>query len=303
MKFKKQGLIYCPSGELGWNKRFFMTPTPVRLNEDIIRIYGGMRDESGASRIGYIDVGAENPSKVLKISNKPCLDLGKPGTFDDNGVILGSLIMEDNHIKMYYVGFQLVSKVKFLAFSGLAISEDGGDTFRRYSDSPIFDRRSDEIYIRAIHSVIKEENGYRIWYSYGNAWQLINNISYPVYKIRTVNSVDGIHPNLDTQKDCIDVQEDEYRIGRPTVFKEDGLYKMFYTRDTLSKIYSPGIGISNDGFNWQRTDFDFDFKPSPNGWDSQMVCYPILIKGKKEEYLIYSGNNMGESGVGYAIRE
>lgn len=303
MKFRKQGLIYCPRGELGWNNKFFMTPTPLRLNEDIIRIYGGMRDASGVSRIGYIDVDAGNPSHILKISKQPSLNIGKPGTFDDNGIILGSILPEADHIKMYYVGFQLVQKVKFLAFSGLAISNDGGETFYRYSDVPIFDRFDDEYYIRAIHTVRKENGIYRIWYSYGNSWQMINNISYPIYKIRCIDSADGIIPILNTKKDCIDVIDNEYRIGRPTVFYEDGLYKMFYTKDTLSKKYSPGMGISEDGKTWQRCDEDFELNTSTEGWDSQMVCYPILIKGKKEEYLIYSGNNMGESGVGYAIRE
>ena len=35
--------------------------------------------------------------------------------FDDNGVILGYLIKVGNKIYMYYVGFQLVKKSKFLA--------------------------------------------------------------------------------------------------------------------------------------------------------------------------------------------
>lgn len=303
MKFTKIGLIYCPNGSFGWNKSFFMTPTPILLNEDVIRIYGGMRDEKGVSRIGYVDVDADDPSKLLKVSNTPCLDIGKPGTFDDNGVILGAILPEEDHIKMYYVGFQLVNNVKFLAFSGLALSFDGGESFQRHSDVPIFDRFGDEIYIRAIHSVIKEGNCYRFWYSYGNSWQVINNISYPVYKIRTIESFDGITPLIFTQKDCIDVVEDEYRIGRPTVFKENEEYKMFYTRDTIYKIYSAGLGVSKNGIDWVRRDEDFDLKPSEVGWDSSMICYPILIKANNKEYLIYSGNNMGETGVGYAIRE
>jgi hypothetical protein len=99
--------------------------------------------------------------------------------------------------------------------------------------------------------------------------------------------------------DCIDVIRDEYRIGRPTVFKEDGIYKMFYTKDTLSKIYSSGYAESKDGINWERKENEFPLKDSDTGWDSEMICYPVPLKTKDNHYIFYSGNGMGRSGVGY----
>lgn len=39
-----------------------MTPH-VMLFNDVIRIWGGVRDDNGVSRIRYIDVSAENPEK------------------------------------------------------------------------------------------------------------------------------------------------------------------------------------------------------------------------------------------------
>jgi hypothetical protein len=294
-------LIYCPTGKHGWDLHTFITPTPFLLNEDTIRIYGGSRDAEGISRITWIDVDAKNPSVIKRLAGKPCLDTGKPGTFDDNGVILGSVIRANDGIRMYYVGFQLVKNVKFLAYSGLAISIDGGNTFTRHSDTPVLDRYMDELYIRAIHSVLYEGGRYRIWYSTGNRWEIINGKPYPQYKIMYTESADGI--NIPGKGElCIDVTGDEYRIGRPTVFREDGIYKMFYTRDTLSKIYSPGYAESENGITWERKDSEMGLKPSAEGWDSQMVCYPVPLKTKTNYYLFYSGNNMGETGVGYAVR-
>ena len=299
MQWKKKGLIYCPTGKNGWDNNSFMTPTPFLLNKDQIRIYGGIRDEDGRSRISYIDVDANDPSTIIYINNTPVIELGKPGTFDDNGMILGSLLETDGEIKMYYVGFQLVNNVKFLAFSGLAISKDGGNSFTRNSDSPVMDRYKNEIYIRAIHTVLYENNRYKIWYSTGSGWQTIHEKVYPQYYIRYTESADGINIFNDS-KESINVINDEYRIGRPTVFKHNSLYKMFYTRDTLSKQYSPGYAESADGITWIRKDEEMKLERSSSGWDSEMVCYPAPLFFKNKCYVFYNGNNMGMSGFGYA---
>jgi hypothetical protein len=299
--WEKRGLIYCPSGKHGWDKHTFLTPTPFLLNDDVIRIYGGVRDGDGVSRITYIDVAASNPSNILNIAIRPCLDIGVPGSFDDNGVILGSLLKEDDHLRLYYVGFQQVQKVKFLALSGLAVSEDGGETFVRIQNHPILDRFDDELHIRAIHTVRKESGKYRIWYSRSDSWVHINGVSYPAYNIRHVESDDGISPINSSRRDCVHTVENEYRIGRPIVWYEDSMYTMFYTKDTLNKVYSPGMAYSVDGLNWQRKDEDFRLGKSESGWDSEMVCYPHQLKAKGVNYLFYSGNNMGETGVGYAV--
>ncbi len=127
MKWEKKGLIYQSPEDNSWRDNSALTPTAFLLDTNIIRVYASFRDTQGVGRIGYIDVNANNPSDVLKISDKPVLDIGKDGMFDDNGVILGDLIRVDNKIYMYYVGFQLVKKSKFLAYSGLAISEDNGE--------------------------------------------------------------------------------------------------------------------------------------------------------------------------------
>ena len=287
----------------GWRDNTFITPTPFLLTEEVIRIYGGFRDAGGASRIGFIDVEAKDPKKIIRVSETPVLDIGKEGMFDDNGVILGSVIRVNNEIWMYYVGFQLVKKVKFLAFSGLAISTDNGNTFNRVADTPVLDRSGDEHYIRAIHTVIREENRFRTWYSTGNRWQIINNIPYPQYKIMYTESADGISFPAKAGIDCIDVQNDEYRIGRPTTFFEDGKYKMFYTRDTLSKVYSAGYAESEDGINWVRKDEEFNLPLSETGWDSETICYPVPLNTRYGYYLFYSGNNMGQTGVGFAVKK
>lgn len=298
IQWNKKGLIYCPNNKDGWNNNSFMTPSATLINNSTIRIFGGIRDDEGKSRISYIDVNAENPKEIIQIAKQPVADLGKPGCFDDNGMILGSVLKLKDEIRLYYIGFQLVKQVKFLAFSGLAYFK--GDNVIRHSDSPIMDRYNSETYIRAIHTVLYEDGIYKIWYSTGNKWEIIDNIPYPQYKINYAESVDGIIINNETIVECIDVRDREYRIGRPVVFKHDGLYKMFYTSDTLEKKYTPGYAESLDGRIWERKDHLMLLTVSDNGWDSEMVCYPFPLFYKDRCYVFYNGNGMGKTGVGYA---
>jgi predicted GH43/DUF377 family glycosyl hydrolase len=301
MKWIKKGLIYTPTWQKeDWRYSSALTPSPFLLNKDIIRVYFGARDIDGISRIGYVDLDSNDPSIIIKTSTKPVLDIGKNGCFDDSGVILGDVIYVNNKIYMYYVGFQKVEKVKFLAFSGLAISTDGGENFQRFSESPILDRSDEGNYIRAIHTIIQENGIWKIWYAAGNKWTYINEIPYPNYHIRYAESKDGISFSKEGEV-CIQHVNNEYRIGRPRVYKTDQGYQIFYTKGSTDLSYLPGMAISKDGINWERHDADIGISPSENGWDSETLCYTSLLKSKDKTFMFYNGNNMGKDGFGYAV--
>ncbi len=301
MRIEKKGLIYCPNNEHSWEKNTFMTPHAMKIDDGIIRIWGGVRDDLGVSRIKYIDVSEDDPGKVLYVSDEPSLDVGNPGCFDDNGVILGDIIPVGDKLHLYYVGFQHVQKVKFHAFSGLAISDDMGKTFKRYSEVPVLDRTTTGRYGRCIHTVLFDEGIYKCWYAIINDWKVINDIPYPVYNIWYVESKDGIHFPLEDSVLCVDVKESEYRIGRPKVYKTADGYEMFYTRDLEPKDYLVGYAISKDGIHWERRDDLFNLPKSSEGWDSEMACYPVVCESKDKRYMFYNGNGMGKTGVGYGI--
>ena len=300
MKWEKMGLIYGPDGKYKWAKHSALTPTPILKDDQTIRVYVGFRDDKGVSRIGYVDVDADNPSKIKSVSEDPVLDIGLPGTFDDNGVILGDIVQYDKKLRMYYVGFQLVEKVKFLAFTGLAISTDGGESFKRYSNAPVMDRNHDSLFIRAAHTVMIENAKWKLWIASGSDWEIINNNHYPKYNIEYNESPDGIMFNEKSCL-CIEAHKPEYRIGRPRVYKIDGLYRMFYTVGDIQGNYLPGYAESEDGVNWVRKDSYLDLTLSNSGWDSRTLCYPTLIAYKEKTYMFYNGNDMGKDGFGYAV--
>jgi hypothetical protein len=304
MKWIKKGLIYKAPFDGSWKDNSALTPQPFLLNKDVIRIYASFRDKKGVGRIGYVDVSAKNPSDVLTISDEPVLDIGKNGTFDDNGVILGDVLRVDDKIYMYYVGFQLVKKVKFLAYAGLAISNDNGKCFKRYKHTPILDRSDEALYIRAIHSVLYENDIFRVYYAAGNDWEKIGDRYYPRYDINYIESKDGINIGDKGIKIIANNTDNlEYRIGRPKVYKLQNKYIMFFTYGTIDGKYMAGYAESDDGIKWIRKDKKLGLSISEKGWDSKHIAYPTLIKTAYKTYLFYNGNNMGYEGFGYAELE
>lgn len=302
MNLQKKGLIYCPHGEHDWELNTFMTPHAIFMsNNNKIRIWGGCRDAAGISRIKYIDVAADNPGNVIEIGVMPSLDIGKSGCFDDNGVILGDIIPINDQLYLYYVGFQHVQKVKFHAFSGLAVSNDFGKTFLRCSEVPVLDRTTTGRYGRCIHTVLYEDGIFKCWYAIINDWKQIGGIPYPVYNIWYTESKDAYHFPLEDSVLCVDVKGNEYRIGRPKVYKTDFGYEMFYTRDLVTKEYLVGYAVSADGIHWERRDDLFSLPRSVDGWDSEMACYPVKLIVGDRKYMFYNGNGMGKTGVGYGI--
>lgn len=300
MRWNKLGHIYGPDGTQSWANNTALTPTPFLRDDETIRVLAGFRDGNGISRIGYVDVDSRDPLRVKGVSTEPVLDVGRPGAFDDNGVILGDVLKVGDDIYLYYVGFQLVARAKFLAFTGLAVSRDQGASFIRVSDAPVLDRCQGGIYIRAIHSVLREGNVYRIWYACGDGWEEIGGKPFPRYNIRTLESSDGIHFE-GIGKLCVNVQGSEYRIGRPRVFRFDGHYAMHYTRGTLEGAYLAGYAESDDGFHWVRRDSQLGITPSESGWDSRHLCYPAVLTCHGRTYLFYNGNDMGREGFGCAV--
>ncbi|GAB5430872.1 MAG: glycosylase [Epibacterium sp.] len=303
MAWHKLGRVYCADGFADWAQHSFMTPVPVQMSADVIRLYGGMRDDAGISRIGWVDLDAHNPLRVIAVCDAPALDLGEPGMFDDNGVILGDVIRtSEAELRMYYVGFQLVEKAKFLAFTGVAISDASGTRFDRVFPTPVLDRAPEALFINALHSIAQTETGFRAWISCGQRWQDINGRIYPQYNCWTVPSEDGLHFDMRDAVKIMDVNEAEYRIGRPRANRlADGSFELRVTSDTFDKHYSSHLAHSKDGIVFQRSDEVELPRGAPGDWDAEMTCYPARIDTPDgRSYLFYNGNNMGETGVGVA---
>jgi hypothetical protein len=302
MRWLKKGLIWGPSGDSWWAQRWALQPTPLLQDDGIIRIFAGFRTHEGVSRVGFVDVSADNPAEVLAVSPEPVLDIGTPGAFDENGVVPCAVVERDGKLYLYYAGYQLGQKVRFFVFGGLAVSVDGGASFQRHSRVPICDRTEQEMLFRVIHTMMLDGGRWRAWYGAGSSFALSDGRQLPNYNIRHAEAKDGLTLSRDFTV-CVDTKDGEYRVGRPYVIKHAGIYKMFYCAGTAARGYRLAYAESTDGTGWTRKDDEIGIDVSASGWDSEMQAYPSLIMHRDRVYLFYNGNNYGEEGFGYAELE
>jgi sucrose-6-phosphate hydrolase SacC (GH32 family) len=300
MEWLKMGLIYAPTGSIPWAQQYAFPPTPHLINEEILRVYVAFRDADGVGRVGFVEVDARNPGAVRRVSTAPVLDIGTAGAFDENGVVPTCVVRHNDQLYMYYVGYQLGYKVRYFQFQGLAISEDGGLTFRRHSTVPIIDRSDQELLNRTSAFVLRDDHMFKMWYVAGSDWVSIGNKLLPRYNLRYLESIDGRTWGR-VGRVCFDFRDaNEYAFGRPWIVRDPNLYHMFYSIRTRSKGYRLGYAKSRDGIAWQREDDAVGIDVSESGWDSEMIAYPSIYRDGNEVYLFYNGNNCGSTGFGFA---
>jgi len=303
----KQGLIFNVDGKYPWAQSHAQIPSPDLLPDGRIRIYYATRDGSNRALTSFVDVDADDPGKVRYIHDQPILDFGKLGCFDDSGVMPSCVVTHDNLKSLYYCGWNTSTTVRYRNCIGLAISEDGGVTFRRAYDGPIMDRTKDEPHLVVTPHIIIEDGIWKMWYCGCTEWKVVNGMTEPQYLIKYAESHNGIDWKRENQV-VIHYKDDLDAIGRPVVIHENGRYRMWYSyrsidqyRSDPSRSYRIGYAESVDNKDWQRKDEQAGIDISPEGWDAEMLAYPYPIDYQGRRYLFYNGNGFGRSGFGYAL--
>jgi hypothetical protein len=89
MPWQRSGLIYACDAQPGrdWALSHAQCPTPDRISDATLRIYFGTRDAANRTRPTFVDVDPECPERIQYAHERPVLDLGELGCFDDLGVI------------------------------------------------------------------------------------------------------------------------------------------------------------------------------------------------------------------------
>ena len=303
MRWRKLGRVYVPDGAEPWAQHYAFPPTPHQLDADLLRLYIAFCDPDTIGRVGYVDVRADDPMEVVRVSQKPVLDIGEPGAFDENGVLPTCVVPVGDRLYLYYVGYQLGVKVKYFQFQGLAVSSDGGESFQRAQRVPVLERSDTELLNRTSAFVMHDDDRFRVWYVGGSEWTTVGEKPLPVYNMRYLESADGIDWGPEGRV-CIDFEDDdEHAFGRPWVIELGGAYNMFYSVRTRSKDYRLGLARSDDLINWTRCDEEVGIDVSESGWDSEMIAYASVVRRGDDVFMFYNGNERGRTGFGCAVLE
>jgi hypothetical protein len=307
MKWEKHGVIFKAENQYPWMMHHTCVPIADKISEKVLRIYFGPRDSEGRTVVAFIEVDADNPSRVLRVHDRPVLGLGNLGAFDDSGAMPSCIVRHHGRKYLFYIGWNRCVTVPYRNAVGLAVSEDDGLTFRRVFDGPILDRTRFEPYFCASPFALFEEDKWRLWYASSTGFIRVKGQPEPLYQIKYAESKDGFAWDR-INKTCIPYSFDGEANARPCVIKENGRYRMWYCyrgsidyRTDVAQSYRIGYAESPDGLDWTRLDDRVGIDRSPLGWDSVMLAYPFVYEHRGVKHMLYNGNGFGETGIGYAV--
>lgn len=303
MKWRKLGLVFRPSGNVEWMRSHAANPVAEHLGGDLFRIYFSPRDSENRSQIGALVLElSRDTATVLDGSVQQVLAHGKNGRFDDSGATVTGLVVRGERRYLYYLGWNRAVTIPFRNAIGVAMSDDGGRTYARLSEGPIVDRdRVDPISL-SYPFLLWDEDRFRIWYGSCVDWDGSTVLDYE-FSLKYAESVDGLNWTRtgDVVLTCQAPREDA--IARPHVLKEDGRFRMWYSRKK-GPYYRIGYAESPDGRRWARMDDRVGIDIAARGdWDSEMIAYPFIFDHDGQRYMLYNGNGYGKSGFGLAVAE
>jgi predicted GH43/DUF377 family glycosyl hydrolase len=311
MNWKKKGLIYCPDGSKEWASRGYAhVVCPDTNYKNIVRVYYSARDSNGRCQPSFIDLDKSDLSKVVYEHPDPILEIGDPGLFDDCGIMPTWLTEVNGQKWLYYIGWTVRNTIPYHNSVGIAVSDDGVN-FKKMYQGPVLTTIAEEPYFIG-SSCFHYHNGvFKAWYLSCTDWYPAPDGKLePCYHIKYAESEDGIHWNRQG-KVAIEYSSDwEGGISRPSVIIEDGKYKMWYSyrgkwdyRENTANSYRIGYAESSDGINWERKDKEAGIDISADGWDSEMIEYPVVFDLDGKRIMFYNGNHFGKTGFGYALCE
>lgn len=318
-KWKKLGRVFDPTKVKNrpWLREFAQC-TSTLIFDDFVRVFFSCRpprDSNGqyTSNTSFLDLDRKDLTKIIRIADKPILELGELGSFDEFGIYPSCVIKLGDIVCFYYAGWTRLVSTPFNVAIGLATSKDG-ENFKRWGKGPIMSRAPLEPFLLSGPKVrrFNDKLSSHLWMFYlaGERW-IPNDQGKAevVYKIRVAVSKDGVEWVRTGENILNDILgENECQAG-PDVFSYDGAYHMYFSyRHGLdfrgnNRGYRIGYARSDDLYNWTRDDDNVGIGLSDSGWDSVDMHYPHVFECDGEMYMLYNGNEFGRFGFGLARLE
>lgn len=305
VEWEKKGLIYCPSGT-GFFKTHAARPIVWNTGDGMLRIFYSSRDDDDRMLPTIIDVDGEDPSRVIKVYDRPLVGLGSPGTFDDSGVTLGSVVQGEDGPLFYYTGWKRRRVVSFELLIGVLRWDADSESLQRIYQGPLIGQDRFHPLLAAGPFVINDGGTFKMWYCSGTDWRFPDGNPEPIYTVFYAESADGI-TWMQKAGPVIPYGFDGEVISAPWVVRTADGYRMWYSHrghaSRAAKNYRIGYAESKDGISWDRRDDLAGITVSSEGWDSEMVCYPAICNYGDKTYMFYSGNGVGRGGLGYVVAD
>lgn len=307
MSWKDHGTIFKVRNISSWIRSHAYVPTAIEL-ADRIRVFVAFWDDNMYGRLGYIDLDLSDPTIAIGYSEEAVVADSKVPAFDRSGITPLCVVTEDDHIKLYYAGWNNSddSKVRYQLFTGLLIGDKTGCTFKRYDANPVIQARNSDENVRTGGQVIKTEDGYRCYLATQKGTHNKFSKSLPIYDLECAFSQDGYNWK-DEQYPIFQHKKGEILgFGRSAIWRnrESGYEGLFAVRNWDGSYSDLLYSASEDGLNWEELQTGKRaFLSSMTSDQQKEVSFPSLIFKEERILMFYNGDNFGKDGLRLAIWE
>ena len=306
---RRERRLLVPPDAHPWWRSHAQCPTALELDDAIWRIYFAARDGNNRSRIIYADFDPACDMRLRHVATEPILELGPPGAFDSAGMGPSAALFVGGRVFLYYIGISLRQDVPHQLAIGLAISDDGGTSFRLAAPGPVLSTGPFDPFFASTPHVAYQDGAFRMHYMSGVVWDRYGDRFDPRYLIKLARSTDGISWVTENRVAVGFADGAETALARPWVISRNDGYHMWFCRrgprggePVDEHPYRLGYARSADGLTWRREDdlLQFETPPRPGEWDAAMQAYPCVVPHGSDLYLFYNGDGFGQTGLGFA---
>jgi hypothetical protein len=300
-KWRKLGLLYCPSGNDRHPKLLSHTanPLPVQLEGNVYRVFYSGRDVDNRSSVGAVDIDIVRREVVCE-HRQPFFQHGSEGSFYADGVSIGNCYAVDGVQYMLFMGWQSPKGGHWRGDIGrLVVRPDL--TLELDIDAPFLGSDAiDPISLSYPWVLANPDGGYHMWYGSTATWDAGNGEMLHVINYATSNDGHSWYRQGLAVPYALGKAQ---AFSRPTVLCNDQeAYEMWFSyRSGGGEKYRIGHAVSRDGRNWCLSLDEADIDVSADGWDSEMIEYPFVFDHAGQRYMLYNGNRYGKTGFGLAV--
>lgn len=211
----------------------------------------------------------------------PIIDVGPPGSFDENHVLDPGTVYVDGTIYLYYSAVN----PRYPRSVGLATSNDGIH-FRKHPECPLL--------LRSAPEPVYRDGRFYLFYgrhrkSGGEEICLATSDDGVHFTEYAGNPVVGIGPPGAWDSHCVET---------PRIFFENGLYYLLYCGSDRHDDYPfhAGLAVSGDLFHWRKYEGNPIFsRGQEDEWDEGAIWFATVEKIKDVYCLWYEGYGGGSA--------